>query len=389
MKIYRVLAVVCAVLMIACILVTGCAKPAPAPTPTPTPTPPKQEVFNLTFGTQHPAEAPMNKVINEAWIRWLDKESGGRIKMRVIPGSQVAAPPDLYDAARTGLADMTCEWYSSMPDRFPILEVTLLPFIFGWPSSAQIGQTAQALFDKYPELQADLGDGKEVKVLNFHSTGAYHICTIKKPVKTLEDLKGQIIFEFGAYPAANMKALGGEPAAIDITESYDALAKGVADGVDTSMEGHFVWKWNEVCNYCTVVGTVAGPFVHTMNLNTWNKLPPDLQKLFVGENAWRMARLYGHQFDEDDQILKGVLDKQLKEKGFPGVYVLPDAEKARWVKAAEPVLEQWVAKASTKIGEAKARAILDDAKKFAAQYAYKGFNQEAENTLHEWGALGH
>ena len=118
-------------------------------------------------------------------------------------------------------------------------------------------------------------------------------------------------------------------------------------------------------------------------------MPPDLQQLFVGENAWRMARLYGHQFDEDDLMLRDLLDEQLKAGGYPGVYVLPEDEKARWVKAVEPVWEQWVAKASTEIGEAKARAILEDAKTFAAQYAYKGFNQEAEDIFHEWGAIGH
>ena len=104
-------------------------------------------------------------------------------------------------------------------------------------------------------------------------------------------------------------------------------------------------------------------------MDVWYSLPPDLQKLFVGENARRMAKIYGHQFDQDDQMFKGILDKQLKKAGYPGVYVLPEDERARWKKAVKPVWEQWVKKASKQIGEAKARAILEDAIEIAKKYS--------------------
>lgn len=346
----------------------------------------KKKVYTINFATQHPHEAAMNKVINEAWIRWIEKESGGRIKINLIPSAQIAAPADLYDAAKTGLTDMACQSYQNNPDRFPLLEVAMLPFMFGWPSAEQVGQTLMTLYEKYPEMQAE---HPGVKVLGFHSTGTYHIMTVKKPVYTMEDLKGLMLFEFGSYPSAGLAALGGMPVSIDITQAYDALGKGVADGIDTSLEGHFVFHWNELCNYTTIVGTTVGPFIHVMNMDTWNSLPPDLQKLFTDENAWRLTRLYGHQFDQDDQMYRDLLDEQLKEKGYPGVYVLPQEERARWVKAVEPIWEQWVKKAASRIGEAKARAILEDAKQLAARYEYKGFDQESEDILHEWGAPDH
>lgn len=346
----------------------------------------KDEVYRIDFANQHPHEAGMNKVVNEAWIRWIEQESGGRIKINLIPSAQIAAPADLYDAAKSGLTDMACQSYQNNPDRFPLLEVTMLPFMFGWPSAAQVGQTAMALYEKYPEIQAE---HPGVKVLGFHSTGTYHVMTVDKPVYTIEDLKGLMIFEFGSYPAAGMAALGGKPVSIDIMQAYDALGKGVADGIDTSLEGHFVFHWNELCNYTTIVGTSVGPFIHVMNIDTWNSLPPDLQALFTGDNAQRMAKLYGHQFDQDDQAYKTLLDEELKAKGFPGVYVLPEEERARWVKAVEPIWEQWVQKAAARIGEAKARAILADARQMAAQFAYQGVDQESEDILHKWGALGH
>ena len=57
----------------------------------------QSKVFKLTLGTWHPAEDPINKVINAAWFKWLEKESNGRIKMTLLPGGQ-AAPPHTTSA---------------------------------------------------------------------------------------------------------------------------------------------------------------------------------------------------------------------------------------------------------------------------------------------------
>jgi len=347
-----------------------------------------KKVYKLTFANQHPAEAPMNKVINQAWAKWLEKASKGRLEIVVYPAEQVAKAPNLYDAALNGLADITCQLLAFNPGRWPLTEVTQLPFLYDFPGSRAAAMTAMALFEKYPEIQAE---HKGVKILGFHATGLNHIHTVKKPVYKMEDLKGLLLNTNGKIGVNTIKYLGGTPETIFPAEQYDAMAKGVITGNVLEWEGQFIWHMNELTHYSTQASIALFVFVHAMNLDTWNSLPPDLQALLDSENGKMFHAVHGFNFDKDDIMFKNLLDEQYKKAGYPGVYVLTDEERARWIKAVQPVHEEWMQDAAKKVDEAKARAILDDTKKFGKQFG--GYPDEAcpecADTLRKWGVVVH
>ena len=161
------------------------------------------------------------------------------------------------------------------------------------------------------------------------------------------------------------------------------------DGISSNLVGHFLFGTSELCNYTTMVGMVGADFFHVMNLDTWNSLPPDLQELIGGKkNSYRLAKASGYVCDLEAKKVEKLLDAQLKGRGYEGVYYLPEGERARWRQAAQPVWDKWLKKAAGLAGEAKAKAIMDDAVKFAEQYAYSGVDKEAEDILHEWGSPG-
>ena len=384
---------VCGVLLIVVLLViAACAAPPAKPAAPGEPAaPPAAEVYELTFAVQHPITCGMMAVVNPGWYNWLDRESGGRIKITPLASEQAAKAPDLYDAAKDGVVDIACQLPGFNPGRWPLSQVVELPFILPFPGCRVAAQTQYALFQKYPEIGAQLGDGTDVKIIGFHANGLSHIHTVDKPVKTMADMKGLICNVLGSEGVAAIKALGGTPETVLPGEMYDAMAKGVIDANALEWEGQIVWHLNELTHYSTQVGIHLITMIHAMNIDTWNSLPPDLQALFEGENANRIGMLHGYNFDKDDIMFEGLLDKQYKDEGGPGVYVLPDAERAKWMKACEPIHEAWVQAVAPEVGEAKARAILDDAKKFAAQFA--GYPDEGcpdcEGILHDWGAPGY
>ncbi len=379
MKGRKLLFIVAAVAVIAGLL-AACGAPA-APS----------KVYELTFAVQHPITAPMMSVVNPGWYNWLDRESGGRIKITPLPSEQAAKAPDLYDAAADGVVDIACQMPAFQPGRWTLSEVMQLPFIFDFPGSRACAKTAWALFQKYPEIRDQLGDGKDVKVIGFHANGLAHVHTTKKDIRKMEDLKGLVLIALGSVGAKSMSALGATPESIMPGEMYDALAKGVTDGNALEWEGEFIWSLNELVHYSIQSGIFVSLFVHVMNMDTWNSLPRDLQKLFEGDNADRWGELHGYNFDKDDIMFRDMLDAQYKKEGGPGVIVLSPEERARWAKACEPIQEEWVKEAAKTVGEAKARAILEDAKKFAKQYA--GYPDEAcpkcAGTLKDWGAPGY
>ena len=364
--------------------------PTPAPTPTPTPTPTPEKVFNLSLSDIHPAEDPMNSVIAASWFKWLERESKGRIKMTLLHSAQAAPQEGQYDAARTGIVNIAVQVLPALPGRFPISEVVDLPFMFDYPSSRAQSLTLMALYEKYPELQAEFPD---VKVLFFHASAGSELSTVKKQVRTMQDLKGMVLLSVGTYNNLALAALGATPELINPFESYDALVKGVLDGSTVNWMAQQVFGQVEAIKYSTETCMCVDPFIEVMNLDTWNSLPADLQALFVGENAWRISELYGYRFDVDNGAARDAISEKYKTAGLPEVYTLPAAEKAKWLEKVQPVWEEWVKTAAAKVGEAKARAILEDAQKFAKQYSDENFSAQEKqkdfDTLHDWGAPGY
>lgn len=338
-------------------------------------------VIELTLANQHPSEAPMNRVVNDAWARWIEKETGGRVKVTVIPAETVAKAADIYDAARTGIVDIGCQFLTMTPGRFPLNEVMELPLIF--PSSRSAALTHMALYEKYPEIQNEF---KGVKVLGFHANGPAQVHTLKKPIRKLEDWKGQVIVGWGPYAADIISALGGTPEMIGPPELYDALSKGVVDGNLIEWEGEHIWHYNDVAKYSTEANLYISPFVHVMNLNTFNNLPSDIQEFFTGERAKLFFEVHGYNFDKDDAGYKVQLGEQYKNSGLPEIYTLPEEEKTKWLNAIIRVRESWVEKAEA-LG-APGEAILNDAIRLAREFYHKPSNM-CEKTLREWGAHGY
>ena len=82
----------------------------------------------------------------------------------------------------------------------------------------------------------------KVMYLHGHGPGLLHS---KTPVRALEDLKGLKIRATGTT-AKIVSALGAAPVAMPMSDSYDALSRGVAQGIVCPTESLQGWKLGEV-----------------------------------------------------------------------------------------------------------------------------------------------
>src|SRR5580692_5883897 len=121
-------------------------------------------------------------------IRWannLEKDSGGRIMVKRFPGSQMGPVQQHYDFVRTGQADVAWFLHGATPGRFPLTELVQVPYLVG---SAEIGTKVlndSELRSKYLDAEHK---GVKVLLLLTHQPGNVH--TTKKPIRTVEDMKG-------------------------------------------------------------------------------------------------------------------------------------------------------------------------------------------------------
>jgi TRAP-type transport system periplasmic protein len=378
----RFLCLFLAIAVLAGILAMSCSSKAPEATQAAQGSQVSKKVYELTISTTGPLTDEYNQV-TAAWGKWLYKESAGKIKLTIIPNNQACKVTDDYEATVSGIVDMGYQMIGFTPGRFPLNEGGSLSGIFDTWAARRGAMAHMALYEKYPEIQAEFPDAK---LIFFTQNVSYHYFTTKKPLKGPESLKGLMNIEIGPANSAILKSFGGSPQNVAMEDSYDSMAKGVVDGHTvgyTAVEQFYP----DLLNYGMEVGLQDTPWLVAMNLKTWNNLPPDLQKLFTGENAKRVASVMGSVWDENAQIYKKNVAARWKAKGLPEPVVLSDAVKAQWVEAAKPIQEDWVKSVAPKVGEPKARAILADWFAFSKQYLYTGVSQEDQKVFNEWKAL--
>jgi TRAP-type C4-dicarboxylate transport system substrate-binding protein len=209
------------------------------------------------------------------WSEKIEKDSNGRITVKRFPGSQMGPVQQHYDLARTGQAEMSWFLHGATPGRFPLTEIIQLPYFAG---SAEIG--TKVMND--PELRSKYLDaehkGVKVLLLLTHQPGNIH--TTKKPIRTVEDMKGMRLRFSSATIRDFVAALGATPVGVQATEQVEQLQKGTIDGTFIDYGGAGIaFKMGGVVKYSTEMYSYISSFGVIMNEDFWKKLPPDLQQL--------------------------------------------------------------------------------------------------------------
>jgi len=297
----------------------------------------ESKVYTFRLGNFYPPMSSFNQAVWPFWIKQLEKASNGRIQIKVFPAEQLAKSEDLWEATTQGICDIGHFFLMFEAGRFPISEYGYLPMIFD--SNRTCGMTMTALYEKYPQIRQEF---KDVKVLWFNGNAPAQFFTKKRPIKTLDDLKGLKINGGGLYWKYVAKELGFAPIALSFPEIYDALAKGMIDGNTVEWEGQYIWKWYELDRYSLGgVNLYIYPFIVAMNKKKWDSLPPDIQAIFEKYSGVKGAEMMGYIFDQHDIAAKKQIEKHVKKRGLPSIQYISKETRAELKKKLEPVRDMW------------------------------------------------
>ena len=286
------------------------------------------DVVNLKIANFFPPPSKQSK-LTEEFGKDLETRSHGKIKVQYFAGGSLLKAPATYNGIESGITDIGYAHVYYSPGRFPVSEGIGLPL--GTPSG-YVG--AHVAWDFYAQFRPKEWDN--VKLLALHGNAPSMVIS-KKPVRTLDDLKGLNIRAPGV-PGEIIKALGGTPTPTPMIEVYDALAKGVNDGVYAPYETLKTFRFAEVAKYVTVSWQTGNPFPFylAMNKRKYNSLPPDLKELLDVLSGEYQER-FGLMWNEIELAGKAFG----AEKGVEFIE-LSDQEAARWVDAVESVVSDYV-----------------------------------------------
>lgn len=275
------------------------------------------EPIELTYGTMWPQMHPYS-VGDQIWIDRIEKVTKGAVKIKPFWGGTLVSARESMTEAMSGIADIVC--ISPVYEKAG-LDLTRCQTAFYQGITIGLPQIKVfwALWNKFPEIRNEYPN---MKILAVAAITELRLMS-KIPVHGLADLKGMRI-KAAKELIAPIKRFGAEGLIIPTPEAYETLQKGIIDAAFSTMDSYKSARLAEVVKYDINLTSAMGPFPNkAMPLKSWNKLPPEIQKIFEASGEqWTLDML-----SEMNKSVKGGLDLA-KEFGITFTEMPPSDIKA-------------------------------------------------------------
>jgi TRAP-type C4-dicarboxylate transport system substrate-binding protein len=294
------------------------------------------------------------------WCDKIAKESNNRLKCQIYPSMQLGGtPPQLFDQARDGVADMVWTLPTYQAGRFTKAEAFELPFL-----TLNATTASPALWEYVQKNALDEFKGTRIIFMHLHDGSTLHFGKVGP--KTLEELKGLKVRAPGRVGGKVIQALGMVPVQMPAPQVPESIAKGVVDGAMIPWEVMTPLKLQEITKFHVEVP--AGKpkpsnsiFALVMNQAKYDSLPADLKKVIDANSGLETSKWAGKVFDAPE----GPARKLAQEQGGTFITISP-AEYERWRKATDQVDDEWIKEVNAKGGNGK--ALYDDAVSLLKKY---------------------
>lgn len=308
-------------------IVVGCKKTQPAAPETPAP---EKTVIKLTYANFPPAST-FPCVQMERWKEEVQKRTNGKVEVQTFPGGTLLDAKEMMDGVINGQADIGCLCMAYQPGRFIVTNATALPI--GIPNAKVGSQVLWNLYKKYKPAEFE-----QVKVLTMFTTAPANIMS-KKPIRTLDDLKG-VNLRASGEAAQILKAWGANQVGMPMSQTPEALQKGVVEGLFSSVEVMKDFKFAELCKFVTMTETNIYPFAVVMNKAKFEALPEDVKKVF-DELADEQCLWTGEYMDNH---VKEAVEWSKTEQKVEVITLAPE-ELAKWNALLSPNADEWIKQA--------------------------------------------
>lgn len=300
------------------------------------------EELRLVLGSSHTTALPwvgvmFSHVLPETNRRLEALGSPHHIRWTEAYGGSLYKYENTLEAVEIGLTDIG--WVGTLWElsKMPLQNVTYYaPFVTN--DFQMLSELMNDLHDSVPAL-SDAWAQQNQRFLGGSVLDTYHLMT-NFPVNSVDDLRGRKILAPG--PSATwLEGTGAVAVEGGLTTYYTQLQTGVADGVITILTGAPSYRIHEVAPYITLVGLgsqLTGGM--SINLDSWNKLPSDVQSVLADlgrEYSAEVANELGERYDRGVELMQSegaIVSELSREEKLKWLNGLPNIAK-RWAQATE------------------------------------------------------
>jgi TRAP-type C4-dicarboxylate transport system substrate-binding protein len=270
------------------------------------------------------------------WARKVAADSGGRIRIDVIPAMQLGgAPAQLFDQVRHRVADIVTVVPGLSPERFPVIETFELPFIAA-PRALANCRALQTFAETH--LRQEFADVHPICFLAY-DRGVIHA---RKPIATREDLKGLKVRAHTRLAGEALNALGASTVPVPVQQVPHAFAHKIIDACALPWELAPSARIPELVKFhAELAGSptlCTSTLVLAMNRTSYDSLPADLKRVLDDNSGNSAAETAGRMWDAQSALVEDAVRKRGN-----AIETISADEVRRWRTGSEPAIERWLA----------------------------------------------
>jgi tripartite ATP-independent transporter DctP family solute receptor len=278
---------------------------------------------------------PLGYPTVEAVVRMgkkLEDETKGRLTVQMYPSMQLGGEKEMTEQAQVGALAMARISVGPIGTLVPDLNVFNLPFVFRDTEhmekviDGEIGQELLKKVSDHPTLN--------LVALCWMNAGTRHVYNSKKPIRSIEDLKGLKIRMMGnPLFVDTMNALGGNGVAMGFDQLINGLQTGVVDGAENNYPSYSSGQHYRYAKHFSETGHLMIPEILVFSKRIWNTLPKEDQALIM--------KLAGEAQQEQRKLWYEMEEKALADMKANGVEVIKIGDKKPFQDAVKPVWEKY------------------------------------------------
>jgi len=259
----------------------------------------------------------------------IKQKTGGKDSIKVYPQSSLGSEKDTIEQTKIGALDFVRINVAPMNNICPETMVPTMPFLFRSVEHMRHvldGPIGEEIL-KACEKQGFIG-------LAFYDSGSRSLYTVKKPVKSLADVKGmKIRVQQSDLWVSMLQAMGANATPMPYAEVYTALKTGVVDGAENNWPSYETSHHYEVAKYYAITDHSLAPEMLLMSKKVYDGLSPAEQKIIrdaAKESVPYMRKLWD---------AKEAASRAAVEKG--GAQIV-NVDKKSFSDAMKPVYDKFI-----------------------------------------------
>lgn len=235
--------------------------------------------FRYKFASNLPATHPLNIRATEAAAR-IREATGGRVQLRIFPGSQLGSDTDVLGQLRSGAVQFFTLSGLILSTLVPAAAINGVGFAF--KDYGQVWGAMDGRLGAY--VRAEIGRHGLLAMERIWDNGFRQTTTSTRPIVTPADFAGlKMRVPVAPLWTSMFQALGAAPTSINFSEVYSALQTHVADGEENPLAVIYTAKLYEVQKYCSLTNHMWDGFWMLANPRAFDRMPQDAQEVVARE----------------------------------------------------------------------------------------------------------